>query len=224
MKPQNIVSPKGIAVFPRLNKPDTKFVAEGEFSVKLKMDINDPKVAEFIELIEQARQDSLPWAKADLAEKLAGTKDAAKKGGLKKKLETVDLADSPVKPVLDEDGNETNFVEVRFKCKAEFKGKDGETVKTRPALRDSLKQEINPADVIVGGGSVIKVAAAMYPYYNPKDNVSGVTFRLRAVQVINLSQGGGGDFGFGEEEDGDEIAPSASKAASDDATESDGDF
>jgi hypothetical protein len=212
---KNIVSPKGIAVFPRLNKPDTKFVAVGEYSVKLKMNSTDEAVQAFLATIEEARQASKPWAEKSLQESLTQAKDAAKKGALKKKIESLDLADSPVKPVLDEDGNETDFVEVRFKCKAEFVGKDGATVKVRPALRDAMKAEINPEKVTVGGGSTIKVAAAMYPYYNAKDNVSGVTFRLRAVQVLKLSAGGGGDFGFGEE-DGDALGQAEDAAAGDD--------
>jgi hypothetical protein len=205
----NIVSPKGIAVWPRLNQPDTKFVAEGEYSVKLKLDSSDEKVAAFLAKIEDARQASQDWARKDLEGKLASTKDPAKKGALKKKLDTLDLADSPVKPVLTEDGGETGYVEIRFKCKAQFTGRDDKIVKVRPALVGAMKETLDPEEVIVGGGSVVKVNAAMYPYYNPKDNVSGVTFRLRAVQVLRLSAGGGGDFGFDAEEEDDEETPAS---------------
>jgi hypothetical protein len=199
---KQIVSPKGIAVFPRLSKPDTKFNKDGEYSIKLKLDTNDEAAAKFLATIEEAREASLPWAKAKLEEKIANAKSPADKGKAKKKIEGLSLADSPVKTVVDEDGNDTAFVEVRFKCNAQFTDKDEKVVKTRPALRGPKKEELDPAKVIVGGGSTVKVAALMYPYYSEKDNVSGVAFRLQAVQVIDLKRAGGGDFGFGEE-DGD---------------------
>lgn len=42
------VTPKGVAVFPRLDKPDTKFDAEGVYKTGLRLDPSDPEVAEFI--------------------------------------------------------------------------------------------------------------------------------------------------------------------------------
>jgi hypothetical protein len=211
----NIVTPAGIAVWPRLNKPDTKFVAEGEYSVRLKLNAGDEKVLAFLDKVEAARHASQDWARKDLEGKLASTKEAAKVGALKKKINTLDLADSPVKPVLTEDGGETGFVEIRFKCKAQFTGRDEKIVKVRPALVGPMKETLDPEVVEVGGGSTIKVSAAMYPYYNAKDNVSGVTFRLRAAQILKLSAGAN-DYGFSEEDE-DETGLPTSPAASETA-------
>jgi hypothetical protein len=47
-----IVSPKGVAVYPRLNKPDTKFDAEGVYKVSLRLDPNDAEVASYLATIE----------------------------------------------------------------------------------------------------------------------------------------------------------------------------
>lgn len=47
-----IVSPKGVAVYPRLNKADTKFDAEGVFKTGLRVDPSDPASAEFLEKIK----------------------------------------------------------------------------------------------------------------------------------------------------------------------------
>lgn len=210
----NIVTPKGTAVWPKLNTPDTKFVAEGEYSVKLRLDATEEKVQEFLARVEKARTDSVAWARKDLEASLASTKEAAKKGALKKKLESLDAAESPVKSVLDEDGGETSFVEIRFKSKAQFTGKDGKVIKVRPVLVNAMKETLDPDETIVGGGSIIKVSAAMYPYYNAKDNVSGVTFRLRAAQIMKLSAGGS-DYGFAQEDDegGESPAGTSSKTA-----------
>lgn len=220
---KQIVTPAGIAVYPRLNKPDTKFVAEGEFSVQLKFDLSAPGVQDFVDMINGAVEESVVWARGELETSLANTKDAAKKGALKKKISTLSAADSPVKPVVDEDGNETNFVTVRFKAKAQFTKKDGEVVKVTIPLRDAKKNEVNAKKVNVGGGSILKVAALMYPYYSAKDNVSGITFRLRAAQILKLVEFGGGDFGFGEE-DGDEIAASQTEGDDTDSGDEDEDF
>jgi hypothetical protein len=46
------VTPKGVAVYPRLNKPDTKFDAEGVYKVDLRLDPCDPGVDEFVAKVE----------------------------------------------------------------------------------------------------------------------------------------------------------------------------
>ena len=38
---EKIVSPKGIAVYPWLNRPDTKFSADGDFKVTLKVSADE---------------------------------------------------------------------------------------------------------------------------------------------------------------------------------------
>ncbi len=48
-----MVTPKGIAVFPRLDKPDTKFDAEGVYKTGLRLDPSEPGVAEFISKLEE---------------------------------------------------------------------------------------------------------------------------------------------------------------------------
>jgi len=223
MERTQIVSPKGIAVYPRLSKPDTKFNPNGEYSIRLKLDTGEETVQAFIAKIEEATGEACKWAEELLNEKAASAKTPQKKGEAKKKLETLGPAKSPIKPVLDEEGNETRFVEVRFKANAQFTGKDGEIIKARPALKGPKRETLDADKVLVGGGSVVRVAALMYPYYSEKDNVAGISFRLQATQVIELHHGsGGGDFGFDEEDGELDIADGAS--AADTAAATDGDF
>ena len=40
-----IVSPRGIAVYPWLNRPDTKFSADGDFKVTLKLQLKMPPLS-----------------------------------------------------------------------------------------------------------------------------------------------------------------------------------
>lgn len=213
-----LVTPPGISSYPKLGKPDTKYVSEGEFSTKLKFDSNDEKAARFLQQIEAALPEAVEWAKEEILKpalaKAEAKKDKAAIGKAKKALESVEQADSPAKVVLDEDGNETNLVEIRFKAKAEFKDKEGNTVKkTHIPCKDAKRNNVDPRKVKIGGGSVMKAAVVMYPYHNAKDNVAGVTFRLEAVQILKLVEYSGGDYGFGDE-DGDAIETPADETSS----------
>lgn len=201
MEPQNIVTPAGTAVWPKLNKPDT-FKGKTTFNVKLKLDTNDEKVQAFLAKVNEAHEASLGWAKAEIEAALASTKEASKKGALKKKLEAVRLAASPVKPVLDEDGNETNFVQILFKCNAEYKDQKTGVMKSgAPVLKDAKRNVIDRSKVEIGGGSTIKVAALMKPYLMEDEGKvkAGISFRLKAVQVLELKQYNSDD-GFEDEE------------------------
>lgn len=209
MERTKIVTPPGIAIYPKLGKADTKFVSEGEFSVKLRYNANDERVQELLHQVEGAIPEAVEWAKETILkpalEKAEKAKDKAKIGKAKKALEEVSAAPSPFKEVLDEDGNVTNEVEVRFKTKAEFKDKEGQTVrKTHVPCKDAKRNPVDPRKVNIGGGSTIKAAVVMYPYHNAKDNVAGMTFRLEACQILKLVEYSGGDYGF-EDEDGDVI-------------------
>lgn len=201
MEPKNIVTPSGVAVWPKLNKPDT-FKNKTTFNVKLKLDTNNEKDAAFITMVNEAHEGSLAWAKGEIEAEIAGAKEAAKKGKLKKKLEALKLAESPVKPVLDEDGNETNFVTILFKCNAEYKdSKTGVMKSGAPVLKDAKRNVINRDKTEIGGGSTIKVAAMMKPYVMETDGSvkAGISFRLKAVQVLELKQFNADD-GFEDEE------------------------
>jgi hypothetical protein len=201
MEPKNIVSPAGTAVWPKLNKPDT-FKNKTTFNVKLKLDTNDEKASAFIAQINEAHEAALGWARGEIESAIAGAKEASKKGAQKKKLEALKLAESPVKPVLDEDGNETNFVTILFKCNAEYKdSKTGVMRSGAPVLKDAKRNVIDRTKVEIGGGSTIKVAAMMKPYLMETDGTvkAGISFRLKAVQVLELKQFNADD-GFEDEE------------------------
>ena len=105
----------------------------------------------------------------------------------------------PIKDVEDEDGNPTGEVDIKFKLRAVGQY-GGDTWEQRPALFDSAGK---PCTENVGGGSTVKIGAAVIPYYTAMAG-AGVTLRLKAVQVIELveySAGGGFDsWSFSKEE------------------------
>jgi len=170
---KNIVrftTPVGIAVYPKLEKPDTKFDANGVYSVDL--DIVEADAEKLINTLTGI-------ASKDYEE------ECKAKG--KKSLKR---ADFPWKNT--EDGK------IRFKFKLKAKGGTGEKQwDQKPALFDAQGNPVK--DLNVGSGSTIKVAFDVVPYFTSMVG-HGLSLRLRAVQVLELKQYLAGDnfdaFGF----------------------------
>lgn len=57
--------------------------------------------------------------------------------------------------------------------------------KFRPAVFDAKKKEL-PDDVVIGGGTELRIDATLFPYDEGK---GGVSLRLGPIQVVKLMQG-----------------------------------
>jgi hypothetical protein len=170
------VTPVGIAQYPHLTKPDTKFNPDGEYKVTL--EVPSDEAAEMIKLIEKAHEEALA----------AGKEEA--------KGKRVKEGDYPF-AVNDEAGT----VSFRFKLKARVVPKKGDPFEQKPAVVDAKRKPLGK-DIVVGGGSKIKVAYEVITYYTAIAG-AGVSLRLKAVQVLDLKQFGGGAGAanvFGEED------------------------
>ena len=206
------ITPAGVALYPKLNEPDTKFKAEGQYSVKLRLSAEDAQ-----ELIEEI--DSL--ADAAFEEALAEAKNEREK----KKIKRADPAYSAEE---DEDGNETGNFLFNFKMAASGVSKKTgkEWTRTCPVF-DAKRKPIDLKTVQIGGGSVVKVAYVLSPFSTAIG--VGVSLRLEAVQVLELHEWGNKDasaFGFGDEE-GFEVEEENTGSVfneGDDGEEKDGDF
>lgn len=176
-KKDRITTPVGVAVYPHLNRPDTKFNSDGEYKVKLRLSAEEAE--EIVNKIDEAVEKSLEKAK----------KDNPKKKNIKQ---------SGFIPY--ETDEETGDVELSFKLNAVGKNsKTGETWKNSPKLFDAKGK---PTKVKVGGGSRIRISAELNPYYTPTIG-AGVSLRLKAVQIEELMQGDDAtSYGFDEIEDG----------------------
>ena len=189
------LTPAGIARYPRLTTPDTKFKKEfGEYKITLLLDAE--KAEPLTDLVDKAMTESFKEA-------VAAEKDLKKKKAIKP------AADKPYKNVTDDEGNETGQVQFNFKM-----GAGGISAKTklpwsrRPNLFDSKGKPLDPTKANIGGGSLVKVAFELFPFYTPLVG-AGVSLRLTAVQVLKLVEYNGRDaksFGFGEEEGGYEAS------------------
>jgi hypothetical protein len=135
MPNKTITTPAGIARYPHLNRPDTKFDDVGVYKVNLELTAEEAEP--FITQIE-----------ALLAEFVAEKKRELKKDKLK----------MHAAPWEENDG----LVQLKLKVKAMGKGKDGETYSRQPKLFSASGEAITDN---IGGGSKIKVAVLPYVWY-----------------------------------------------------------
>jgi hypothetical protein len=233
-KPANtkILTLAGIAKFPYLNTADTKFNPEGEYRIRLILDDDanqekgTNKGRSIREMLEEAAQKIHDETKADLEQKFKEAK-GADKAKIKKALDGLKLADLPVRAVYDDDGNETDQIEIAFKMKAQRKDKKtGAVIKMVPKLFDAKGRLMakDPAKApAIWGGSRVKVAGSVIPFYTAAVG-AGVSLRLAAVQVIQLQTNDGGSassYGFGEEDGYEAEEQEESEQFSDESDSSD---
>jgi len=166
----NIVTPKGSAVWPKLNNPDTKFNVDGEYTVKLRLMADESQ---------------------DLIKQLEGLRDEyqAAQAKTEPKVARYDAA-SVYEAEEDDNGDLTGFNLFKFKQNAKIKLRDGSTRDMKVAIYDSNKA---PTSTEVTGGSTIRVAANVFCYAMPSTKRVGVSLRPTAVQVIELATGFGGN-------------------------------
>jgi len=165
----------GTAQWPHLNSPDTKFDKDGVYHVALR-------------LTKEHSETLISKMETVVSEFVSSGRAKSKK-----------MSAMPVKDVEDDNGHPTGEVEIKFKLKAV--GQNGpDRWEQRPALFDAKGV---PMTEQVGGGSQIKVGCEIVPYSTAMAG-TGVTLRLKAVQVIKLveySKGDGFDsWAFSEEE------------------------
>jgi len=158
-----IVTPQGVAVYPWLNTPDTKFNSDGEFKVSLKVpaEAATPLISQLDKIIENFKSE-------------AAHKDP--------KVSRMGL-NMPYEEEVDDQGNTTGSYLFKFKQKAKLKTQDGRTIDMKIALLDATR---TPTQVLVGGGSQIKIAATVAPYVMNTTKSVGLSLRPYAVQILEL--------------------------------------
>lgn len=174
-------TPAGIAIYPHLNKPDTRFNPEGQYQVKLRIPSEEAK--DLISAIDAVIDEEVAKAKKENPKK------------------AVKLATKPYAVALDDEGNETDEFIFSFKAKAVLSLKDGNKIPVTVKLFDA-KGGVFPQEDTIWGGSKLKIAFNAAPFNTAMAGI-GASLRIKAVQVIDLVTGGGGNassFGFGEEE------------------------
>ena len=155
---ETIITPKGTARYPWLNKADTKWHELGEYKVDL--------------LIPKA--DAEPLIKM-IEEKFAQTKAMNKS---KKDAPRPYFAD------VTEDGDETGMVVFKCKNKNRINSKTGEVWDRKPIIVDAKGK---PCDPNIGGGSKLRLKLELYGWSNAALG-TGVSLQIKAVQIVELQE------------------------------------
>lgn len=193
-KKTKLTSPAAIAVYPRLNRPDTKYHELGTYSADVRLDMS-----------LQATKDLLNTISAEYK---AHTGSAHPKKPIRKDKEAVFYFEQ------NEDGSYImDTVILKLRAKNVRVKKTGEIWDRKPKLFDSKGKPLN-AEVKVGGGSTLKVAFEIDLGTVQKTGDKFCRLIPTAVQVINLVEYGTADdasaYGFGEEDGYD--APDATSS------------
>lgn len=174
-----ITTPVGIARYPHLNRPDTKFDDVGVFKVNLEMSTEDAEP--FLKQIEALFAEYLPAKLAEINNRLVME-------GLPKKTKLKHHA----APWEENDG----MTQLKLKVKAMGKTKAGEEYSRQPKL---FAADGQPLEANIGGGSKLKVAVVPYFWYTASLG-AGITLQPKAVQVLDLvtwgDGGGASAYGF----------------------------
>lgn len=176
-----LTTPVAKLKYPKLIEPETKFNPEGVYRATAIID-----AAEATELAD-ALDDLLARHKASLKQQDPSKKDWK-------------LADLPYG--FEEVDGKPSFL-IKAKMKAKGIDRDGRTWTSTPVLFDAKGQPVRDRDSLKGmwSGTIAKVNFEACPFYQAALG-AGITLRLKAVQIIDLVEGGGSaeSFGFGEED------------------------
>lgn len=200
-KREQFVSPRGVFKYCHLNKPDVKgaerFGGAEQYKVTLLLEKDAPGVEAFLAKLEKLHQAALEAGVEAMDEATPKAKAAWKK----KKISEPNL--NPFyDDEVDEDGEPTGRIELRFKTHAAFTDKKtGEEVKKTVPFIDGKGKTIPwKKRPLVYGGTEGKIAFATSNVFIPKDADVYLGFYLNSVQLLKLSTGGDSN-PFGEEED-----------------------
>lgn len=189
VKAPRYTTPLGVAQYPWLVEPDTKFNPDGDYKVNMLFGDKDNEHLKFI----------LKDLNNILEEYYQGIITDPKYAKVASKIQKADIYEE------DTDGN----IVMKFKQKAILKSIKG-THEVKIPLFDSKGKPLS--NIKLGGGSKIKLCFSVAPYYVPSTRMCGLSLRPVAVQVIELKEWAEGGtmqaYGF-KSEDGYEDAEAA---------------
>lgn len=164
-KAPRYVTPLGVAQYPWLVEPDTKFNPDGDY--KVNMLFGDSKNADL-----QYMLDDLNSTLDEFYQSLIKDPKYSKYAS---KIHKADIYEE------DADGN----IVMKFKQRAVIKSIKG-TYDVKIPIFDSKGKPLS--DIKLGGGSKIKLCFSVSPYFVPSTKMCGLSLRPVAVQVIELKE------------------------------------
>ena len=172
------VTPAGIAEYPWLLTPDTRF---GDPTYKVNVRISGDEGQAFVDQVETMKAEALTHLKED-----------------PKNNNLTDLITPIVAATADDGSVIPKTWIVKCKTRAFFKNKDGSLVENKLQIVDSKKAPMN--GVNIWGGSTLKVAITIGAVAT--SIYKGLVFRIAGVQVLDLVSGGSQANSMFKDEDG----------------------
>lgn len=169
---ERVVTPRGVALFPYLDKPDYEYHKEGLYKVELVIDPNDPAAVALFDTMTRVRDTFFDETYADLK--------ARKKFDAMEALQKRDFFG----PDRDDEGNRTGLVRIRAKSKAQWIRNDGSTAQRQPLAFDADARRIEMPAVFSGSELILSCIAR--PYYKADGHQVGCSLLLEAVQICRL--------------------------------------
>lgn len=186
-----LVTPKAIVTgWVSILKPDTKYNADGDYKIKVRIPRDAKGLDKLLETIEQARDN----AKAEFV------KQPKNKG---KRVKEADL------PFYEDE--DTGEVVMSFKSKASYIDKKTEQRKTRVIPIFGGAGRLKPDEVPnFGEGSEVRIAFQASGFCNAALG-AGVSLRLESIKLIKpVEFTGGGANPFGDDDDDEGYVPDRS--------------
>ena len=169
-------TPKGVAVYPRLGKPDTKFHDLGQYKADISIPAEEAK--KFLEPILKLYKEHT--------------------GKNHPKNPSRDNKNAIYWVEEDEEGNETGNYVLKLRVKNK-NTREGDVWDRKPA---QFSASGKPIKVNPYGGTVMKVSIEAYAWKTPTGG-KGLSLQPLAIQVFELVEGQGGsasNYGFAAEE------------------------
>jgi hypothetical protein len=211
------VTPIGLAVWPHLHSPDTKFDKDGVYRVQLAYGATSPEATKLVSQINA-------WVASAIE---AENKRLVEDGKKAKAASAFKRADLPYKMELNDEGEETGRMLFNFKLKAKGKTREGEVFERKVALYLKGGAPL-PKDKKIGGGSQLQVSYEANPFYTGGLG-AGVSLRMEAVMVHDLvewAQRDASGYGFDVDDTATQVNDSTGTdgESGDGEGEDDGDF
>lgn len=206
-----VVTPIGLAVWPHLHSPDTKFDKDGVYRVQVAYAAESDEATKLVGQITA-------WVEKAIADE---NKRLVEDGKKAKAPSAFKRADLPYKMELNDEGEETGRMLFNFKLKAKGTTREGTVFERRVALYLKNGSPL-PKDAKLGGGSKIQVSYEPNPFFTGGLG-AGVSLRMEAVMVHELvewAQRDASGYGF----DVDDTATQAVESSTDGEGGDDGDF